>query len=44
MLGECDGGRGRWGYPVGGMGSVSQAIAASAKQLGVEIFTSQVSS
>lgn len=42
MLGECDGGRGRWGYPVGGMGAVSEAIAASAKALGVDIFTDQV--
>jgi len=39
VMGECDGARGVWGYVRGGMGSISNAIAASAKQFGAEIRT-----
>jgi phytoene dehydrogenase-like protein len=37
VMGECDGVRGVWGYVRGGMGALSNAIAASAKERGVEI-------
>ncbi|MGH8895165.1 MAG: phytoene desaturase family protein, partial [Actinomycetes bacterium] len=33
-------GTGQWGFPRGGMGAVTQAIAAAARSLGVEIRTS----
>src|SRR5205807_6617211 len=39
VMGECDGARGVWGYVRGGMGALSQAIAASAKSFGAEIRT-----
>jgi len=37
VMGECDGVRGVWGYVKGGMGALSNAIAASAKERGAEI-------
>src|SRR5439155_4108615 len=37
VMGECNGVRGVWGYVRGGMGGISNAIAASAKQHGAEI-------
>ena len=37
VMGELDGVKGAWGYPEGGMGSVSNAIAKSAIQSGAEI-------
>ena len=40
VLGELDGVRNRWGIARGGMGSVSQAMAAAASAHGVEIRTS----
>ena len=39
-LGEIDGERGVWALPVGGMGGLTQAMAASAREFGVEIRTS----
>jgi len=39
VMGECDGARGVWGYMRGGMGGLSQSIAKSCRNLGVEIFT-----
>ena len=39
VMGECNGVRGVWGYVRGGMGALSNAIAASAKQHGAEIRT-----
>src|SRR5579885_1048393 len=39
VMGECNGVRGMWGYVRGGMGMVSQSIAAAAKQRGAEIKT-----
>jgi hypothetical protein len=43
-MGEIEGVKGAWGYPEGGMGAVSEAIAKSAKEAGVDIFVnSQVS-
>ena len=41
-MGELEGRRGAWGYPEGGMGSVTQALAASATSHGAHIFTDQV--
>jgi len=39
--GETDGGpTGKWGFPRGGMGGVTQAMAAAARSFGVEIRTS----
>ena len=38
-MGELEGIRGAWGYPEGGMGAVSGAIAKSAMAEGAEIFT-----
>ena len=35
--GEVNGRRGLWGHAVGGMGSITQAMACEARQLGVEI-------
>ena len=35
--GEVNGRRGLWGHPVGGMGSITQAMAREAGRLGVEI-------
>ncbi|HET6795566.1 MAG TPA: NAD(P)/FAD-dependent oxidoreductase [Gemmatimonadales bacterium] len=40
VMGECDGIRGVWGYVRGGMGGISNAIAASAREKGAEIRTS----
>ena len=39
VMGECDGVKGVWGYVRGGMGQISNAIAAAAKQHGAEIKT-----
>jgi phytoene dehydrogenase-like protein len=39
VMGECDGIRGVWGYVRGGMGGISNAIAAAARERGVEIRT-----
>jgi phytoene dehydrogenase-like protein len=39
VMGECDGARGVWGYVRGGMGGVSNAIAAAAREKGAEIRT-----
>ena len=38
VMGEIDGIKGAWGYPEGGMGAVSNAIAKSALDAGAEIF------
>ncbi len=40
VMGECDGVRGVWGYVRGGMGGISNAIAAAALEAGAEIRTS----
>jgi phytoene dehydrogenase-like protein len=37
VMGEAGGARGVWGYMRGGMGGVSQALAAAARDLGVDI-------
>lgn len=37
VMGECDGVRGVWGYVRGGMGGISQALAAAARQHGADI-------
>lgn len=42
VMGELEGKRGAWGYPEGGMGAVSQALANSAKDHGAHIFTDEV--
>src|SRR5258705_9735890 len=39
VMGECDGTRGVWGYVRGGMGGISNALAASARAHGAEIRT-----
>ena len=36
-FGEVNGKRGQWGHAIGGMGAISQALAAEARRLGVEI-------
>ena len=38
-LGELDGVRGAWGHAIGGMGSITQAMLAEARHLGVEVET-----
>merc|ERR1719427_2175409 len=38
-MGELEGVRGAWGYPEGGMGAVSAAIAKSALAAGAELYT-----
>ena len=38
-IGSVDGATGVWGFPRGGMGGVTQAMAAAARSLGVEIRT-----
>jgi phytoene dehydrogenase-like protein len=38
-MGECNGVRGVWGYVQGGMGGISEALAASARAHGAEIRT-----
>ena len=37
VMGEAGGARGVWGYMRGGMGGITQALAAAARDLGVEI-------
>jgi len=37
VMGECDGARGVWGYVRGGMGGISEALAAAARRHGAEI-------
>jgi phytoene dehydrogenase-like protein len=37
VMGECDGVRGVWSYVRGGMGGISNALAAAARELGAEI-------
>ena len=37
VMGECNGARGVWGYVRGGMGGISNAIAAAARERGVDI-------
>ena len=39
VMGECNGVRGVWGYVRGGMGGISNSIAAAARERGVEIRT-----
>jgi phytoene dehydrogenase-like protein len=39
VFGEVDGKRGQWGHAVGGMGAITQAMAAEARARGVTIFT-----
>jgi len=36
-FGEVNGRRGAWGHAIGGMGAISEALAAQARRLGVEI-------
>ena len=36
-FGEVNGKRGAWGHAIGGMGAITQAMAAEARRLGVEI-------
>lgn len=38
-FGELDGVRGAWGHAIGGMGSITQAMLAEARALGVEVET-----
>jgi phytoene dehydrogenase-like protein len=38
-IGEVDGHKGAWGWVMGGMGGVSAALAASAREAGAEIWT-----
>ncbi len=38
VMGEAGGTRGVWGYVRGGMGGLSQALAAAAEEMGVDIF------
>ena len=37
VMGECHGARGLWGYVRGGMGGISETLAAAARERGVEI-------
>ena len=39
VIGEVNGKRGQWGHAVGGMGAITQAMAAEALARGVKIFT-----
>ena len=39
VMGELEGVRGAWGYPEGGMGAVSDALARSAQAHGAQMFT-----
>ena len=41
-MGELEGIRGAWGYPEGGMGAVSDAIAKSAESSGAEIVVESI--
>ncbi len=36
-FGEVNGKRGTWGHAIGGMGAISEALAAEARRLGVEV-------
>ncbi|KAJ9583311.1 hypothetical protein L9F63_022328, partial [Diploptera punctata] len=38
-MGQIDGVRGSWGYPEGGMGTVTKALAAAATSYGAHVFT-----
>lgn len=40
-LGQVDGRRGAWGHAIGGMGAISDALAAAAVERGVEIRTGE---
>jgi phytoene dehydrogenase-like protein len=40
-VGELDGRRGAWGHAIGGMGAISNALAAAAREHGVEIRTGE---
>ena len=42
VMGELEGIRGAWGYPEGGMGAVSDAIAKSAESAGAEIVVESI--
>lgn len=42
VMAQVAGVRGAWGYPEGGMGGVTQAMARAAEEAGVDIFTNQV--
>ena len=42
VMGELEGIRGAWGYPEGGMGAVSDAIAKSAESSGAEIVVESI--
>ncbi|WMJ69997.1 NAD(P)/FAD-dependent oxidoreductase [Stenotrophomonas sp. 24(2023)] len=37
VFGQCNGVKGAWGHALGGMGAISQAIAASARAAGAEL-------
>jgi phytoene dehydrogenase-like protein len=39
VIGEVNGKRGQWGHAIGGMGAITQAMAAEARERGVAIFT-----
>lgn len=39
VMGGLEGVRGAWGFPEGGMGAVSDAIARSALSAGAQLFT-----
>ena len=39
VFGEINGKRGQWGHAVGGMGAITQAMAAEARARGVALFT-----
>ena len=41
-MAQTQGVRGAWGYPEGGMGAVTQAMARSAQAHGASIYTNQV--
>ncbi|BCU66779.1 FAD-dependent oxidoreductase [Sulfolobales archaeon HS-7] len=38
VIGEVNGVKGAWGYPEGGMGSVTQSLMIAAKENGVDVF------
>ncbi|WP_430997513.1 phytoene desaturase family protein, partial [Klebsiella pneumoniae] len=37
VFGQCNGVKGAWGHAIGGMGAISQAIAAAAREAGAEL-------
>lgn len=41
-MAQVSGLQGTWGYPEGGMGSVTQAMARAAAESGAHLFTNQV--